>query len=140
MKSYVVDANVIAAAFFQEPHANQARKVLTSGRQLMAPDLVYPELANVIWKRRRRNEIDAAEASQLLADFLSLPLRVVPSAELVDAALHLAMRTDRTVYDCLYLAMAIREKSIMVSGDRRLCNALAGGPLDAYITWIGQPA
>ena len=137
MKSRVVDASVVAAAFFNESHAEPARKLLAGGGSLLAPDLIYGELANVIWKRHGRKEIDAAEAGALLKDFLNLPLRIASSAGLVDVALRLAIQTRRTVYDCLYLALAIREKSVMVTGDRRLANALAGGPLTSHIAWIG---
>ncbi|MGD1275723.1 MAG: type II toxin-antitoxin system VapC family toxin [Tepidisphaeraceae bacterium] len=138
MKSCVVDASAVAAAFFPEQQTQAARKLLVRRGPLLAPDLIYCELTNVIWKRWRRNEIDAADAGQLLDDFLSLPLQVSPSAGLVDAALRLAIRTERTVYDCLYLALAIREEGVMVSADRRLVNSLSSTPLRDYIAWIGE--
>jgi predicted nucleic acid-binding protein len=138
MKSRVVDASVVAAAFFHESHAEPARKLLVGGDPLLAPDLIYAELANVIWKRWSRSEIDAGEASLLLEDFLLLPLQIAPSAGLVDIALQLAIQTRRTVYDCLYLALAMRNKTVMVTGDRRLMNALGGSPLAAHIAWIGE--
>ena len=48
------------------------------------------------------------------------------------------MRTSRTVYDCLYVALAVQIKSVMVTNDRRLVNALAGGPLKDHVAWLGQ--
>ena len=48
------------------------------------------------------------------------------------------MRTGRTVYDCLYLALAVQTKTAMVSADRRLVNALASGPLKEHVAWLGQ--
>jgi predicted nucleic acid-binding protein len=138
MKSRVVDTSVVAAAFFPETHSRAARNLLVGSDALLAPDLIYCEMANVIWKRWRRHEISAAEAEELLADFRSLPLRIVPSAGLVELALPLAIQTGRTVYDCLFLALAMREKTIMVSGDQRLVNALAGSPIGRHIAWIGD--
>jgi predicted nucleic acid-binding protein len=138
MKSRVVDAGVVAAAFFNESHAEPARKLLAGGGPLLAPDLIYGELANVIWKRWGRKEIDAAEAAALLRDFLNLPLRIAPSSGLVDVALRLGIQTRRTVYDCLYLALAIREKSVMVTCDRRLVNSLSSTPLVEHVAWIGE--
>ncbi|MBE3123419.1 MAG: type II toxin-antitoxin system VapC family toxin [Planctomycetes bacterium] len=138
MKALVVDASVVAAAFFQEDHAATARAILTGGGELHAPDLLVTEVANVIWKRHGRREIDETEARDLLADCLRLPLRLTPSGHLVEAALELALRTKRTVYDCLYLALAVRTKTVLVSGDKRLVNALAGSPLEKYIAWIGS--
>jgi len=138
MKVCVIDASVIAAAFFQEQFAQVAAALLASDRPLHAPDLVISEVANVIWKRQRRNEIDNTEAAELLADFRTLPLCITSSNELIESALELALRTGRTVYDCLYLALAVRTKSIMVSADKRLVNALLGTPLEKHIVWIGD--
>ena len=138
MKSVVVDASVIAAAFFPEARSPAARAILASGGGLYAPDLVYPEVANVIWKRRGRGEIDDADAAELLADVLALRLSITPSEQLLGAALALALRTGRTVYDCLYLALAVETKTVMISDDRRLVNALARGPLKAHVGWLGD--
>ena len=138
MSRIVVDASVVAAAFFQEVHAEAARELLASSRDLHAPDLLYAEIGNVIWKRSGRGEIDADEAAQLAADLLRLPFRITPSSELLDPALRLALETGRTVYDSLYLALAVRCKGVLVSNDRRLVNALARGPAGKYIAWVGE--
>ncbi len=138
MKAVVIDASVIAAALFPEPHSAAAKAILASGQGFCALDLVYAELANVIWKRHRRREIDAKEAADLLSDVMGLPLDITPSEQLVGPALELALRTGRTVYDCLYLTLALRIKSVMISNDRRLVNALSGGPLKGHIAWLGQ--
>ncbi|HBO44126.1 MAG TPA: PIN domain nuclease [Planctomycetaceae bacterium] len=138
MSPIVVDASVVAAAFFPEPHAKAARALLVSEAPLHAPDLVYPEVANVIWKRHGRGEISGSEADDLLSDVMGLPLEITPSDQVLGAALELAMRTGRTVYDCLYVALAIRLNVKMVSGDKRLVNALARGPLAGCVAWLGD--
>ncbi len=138
MKTCVLDASVVAAAFFQEDHADRARRLLVGEHELHAPDLIYAELANVIWKRHNRGEIDPDEASRLLADFRSLPLRITPCGDLVEAAMELALRTGRSAYDCLYLALAVKTRSAMISADKRMVNALSGTPLAKHIAWIGD--
>jgi len=138
MKAVVIDASVIAAAFFPEPHSIAAKTLLASGDDLYAPDLVYAEVANVLWKRHGRGEIDDKEAADLLSDIKRLPLTITPSEQLVGPALELAMRTGRTAYDCLYVALAMQAKIVMVSADRRLVNALASGPLKNHIAWLGH--
>jgi predicted nucleic acid-binding protein len=137
MKSCVVDASVVATAIFQEQHSEEAHDLLTSGATLFAPDLIHCELANVIWKRQQRKEITGEEATELLDDILTLPLHIVPSADLVEAALTLAISTRRTVYDCTYIALAMREDVSLVTSDLRLVNALAKGPLEDYVTLLG---
>lgn len=138
MSLCVVDASVVAAAFFREQYAAAARAVLTSGDELHAPDLIHAELANVIWKRHGRGEIDDVEARELLTDILRLPLQITPSAELVEPALELALRARRTVYDCLYLVLAVRTNSAMITADKRLTNALSASPLAKHVAWIGE--
>ena len=137
MNPRVVDASVVAAAFFQEKYPRAARALLVSDAPLHAPDLIYAELANVIWKRGARGEVEEEEAVGLLSDMLALPLRITPSGELADAALRIALRTGRTAYDCLYLALAVKVEGLLVTADRRLVNALARGPLEKSIAWIG---
>lgn len=137
MKSMIIDASVVAAAFFPEKYSEAAREILLADAVLYAPDLIHAELASVVWKRYRRGEIDEEEAAGVLADMLDLPLEIIPSQELVPEALALAMQTDRTVYDCLYVALAVQKKTVMVSGDQRLVNSLAAGPLKNHVAWIG---
>lgn len=138
MKRIVVDASVVAAAFFRENRTHAARAVMLSMAGLLAPDLVYSEVANVIWKRRRKAEIDAEEAVDLLNDVFDIPLEIASSEKLVRPALALAMATGRTVYDCIYMALAVQERTVLVSDDRRLVNALNGGPLQDHVVWLGD--
>ena len=137
MNACVLDASVVAAALFHEEHAQRAGKLLSSGCALLAPDLIYAEFANVIWKRCGRGEIEETEAVELLADFRHLVLRVTPCGVLSTPALALAVRIHRSVYDCLYLALAIETKSVMVTADQRLIHALADTPLADRVAWIG---
>jgi predicted nucleic acid-binding protein len=132
----VLDASALAAAFFHEPGAEQVRGLLTSGRTLHAPDLIYAELANVIWKRAGRGEISGDEAGELLADLLRLPLEATPSAELTESALQIALATGRTVYDCLYVALAVWLGGVLYTADKRLVNALADSPLAKHLEMI----
>ena len=48
------------------------------------------------------------------------------------------MRSDRTVYDGLYVALAVKTDSVLVTVDKRLINALAGSPLEKYVEWLGD--
>jgi predicted nucleic acid-binding protein len=137
MKRLVLDASVVVKLFFEEEHSEAAEKQFASAEQLLAPDLLWIEVANVIWKRQRRGDLSHEAAAEILSQVLRLPVQAYPSAELLPDALELATRLDRTVYDSLYLALAVKTKSIMLCADRRLVNALAGGPLEKYIAWLG---
>ena len=115
MKAAVIDASVVAAAFFPETHSEAARAVMLSGGDLYAPDLIYAEVANVIWKRHGRGEIDNEEAAGLLDDLMAIPLEISASEQLVRPALMLAMISGRTVYDCLYLTLAVQTGTVVIT-------------------------
>ena len=138
MKHYVLDASVVAAGFFPEEHSPKARRLLAGLHDFAAPDLLYAETANVIWKRHGKGELDDAEARALMADLLTLPIRIVPTKDLVTPALELALCMRRTVYDCLYLALAVESRAVLVTGDRKFANALADSPPAKHMAWIGD--
>jgi len=114
MKACVVDAGVVAKLFFEEEHSDRSVALFRRRPHLLAPDLLRAELAGLAWKRICRRGITDAQAAPILSE---------------------AIR--RTVYDCLYPALAIRNGCSFVTGDRRLVNALAGGSLERRIRWIG---
>ncbi|MCY2925906.1 MAG: type II toxin-antitoxin system VapC family toxin [Planctomycetota bacterium] len=138
MKHLVVDASVVVKLFFEEEYSQSAERIVASAEELLAPDLIWAETANVIWKRHRNGEISPEDAAAIGAQIAALPLNIHDSGGLIADALDLAMQTGRTVYDCLYLAVAVKTGSILATGDRRLANALAGGPMEAFVAWIGR--
>lgn len=136
MTAVVVDASVVAKWFFPEEHAVAARRLLSPRRTLLAPELIWSEVGNIAWKRVRRCELNADEAEQLVADLIRMPLVAVPTQNLLEPAFELAMATDRTVYDCLYLALAIERHCRLVTADQRFVNALAGTPFGKHVRHV----
>ncbi len=97
-----------------------------------------PEFGNIVWKRARRSEISPDEAAAIMADFLRMPLVIVPSRTVLNVALDLALATRRTVYDCIYIALAIDRGCRMLTGDEKLANALRGGPYAKHVKSLGD--
>jgi predicted nucleic acid-binding protein len=137
MKTVVVDASVAAKWFFPEQHSQAALKLLSGRNRLIAPDLLAAEFGNLTWKRVRRRELTLEDAAKLIQDFLRLPVELISSSPLLPSALDLAIETSRTVYDCLYLALAINQEATLVTADKRFVNTLAEMPLDKHIHLIG---
>ncbi len=140
MTPLVVDASVVVKWLLPEVHSSAARRVLTEENQLLAPDLLWAELGNVLWKKCRAHEIDAEEARDLLRDFKRFPVSTVPSILLVSAALDIASLANRSVYDSLYLALAMSRRCRFVTADRRLHGALRRGPLAPSLSWVEDVA
>ena len=88
--------------------------------------------------RHRRGDLTREDAAEIATGIMGMPLRIRPTADLIPDALDLAMQFDRAVYDGLYVALAVKTKAVMVSGDKRLVNALGGTPLARHVAWIGD--
>jgi predicted nucleic acid-binding protein len=57
VSTFVVDASVVIKWFVPEVHSDAARRLLERSHQYVAPDLLYAETANAIWKKVRRGEL-----------------------------------------------------------------------------------
>jgi len=130
----VVDASVAVKWFLPEPCSEQALHLLQDGRELLVPDLLWPEVGNVLWKRWRKGELSKDAADGILLDLRKLPLTIHASSEIAEAAWSFATRLERSFYDSLYLALAATEGCPMVTADRRLWNAVASAV--PFLIWI----
>jgi predicted nucleic acid-binding protein len=61
-------------------------------------------------------------------------LPTVSSAVLLDQAFRIAIALDRTVYDSLYIALAVHSKAQLVTADECLANAVAA---ELPVKWLG---
>lgn len=136
MSSFVVDASVAIKWFFPEIHGDAAGRLLEGEHSLHAPDLIFSEFGNVLWKRFRKNQISRKESSATIDTFLMMPLQVQSTQSLISLALEIACGTHRTVYDSLYLAAATVHQLPFVTADSKLYNALKKGPFSAHLLWI----
>ena len=74
----------------------------------------------------------------LLTDADSFPVMKIPVSDLAGSALQLAMLTDRSIFDCLYMALAVRTAEVMITGYQRLVHAVAGSPLKSHFAFLGD--
>lgn len=88
------------------------------GESLLAPDLLIAEVANAAWKKWRRNEIDADQAS-LAPELAGSFVRLMPSPPLAGPALEIALELGHPVYDCFFLALGETLQMTVITADRR---------------------
>jgi predicted nucleic acid-binding protein len=137
MSLYVVDSSVVIKWYVPEVLSADALRVRDGNMLLHAPDFLDVELAAIAWKKIRRGTMTRTVADGVLTDLAGLgTITRHPTGPLVAAAFDLADRTNRTVYDCLYLALAARLGGLMVTADDKLANSLAGTPWAASIAKI----
>lgn len=132
----VVDASIAVKWFIPEPHAISANRLLYEDFELLAPDLIFPEFGNVLWKKWRRGEITAASAYGIMEDFSQMAMKRYNSQSFVGEAWRIAERFGRSFYDSLYIALAKAQGCPVVTADLKLYNALKNGPLKKYILWV----
>jgi predicted nucleic acid-binding protein len=133
---FVIDASVAIKWYLAEEHSVAATRLLSQEHERIAPELILVEAAQVLAKRARLEEISASEA-QASVVALRDSIQLAESASLVSAALDIALAHRRSVYDSLYVALALRETCQLVTADRRLYNALSLAFRDTMF-WIGD--
>ena len=124
--SIVIDASVALKWVLDEPGKDAADALLDE--ELIAPSLWLLEAANALWRRAQRGEISGQEAKERLAELYNAPVATSAIADDLTAAADLANILGHPVYDCLYLAMAIRENTYVVTADARFRAAVDRSP------------
>jgi predicted nucleic acid-binding protein len=135
----VIDASVVIKWFVPEVHSDAARHLLARSHDFVAPDLLFAEAANTIWKKTQRRELTSQAARRLVADLGRIAVDTVPSPTLIEDAHALAIGTRCTVYDALYVALAARLNTSLVTADQRLVAALCAFPLvAAHVQFVAE--
>ena len=123
----IVDASVVLRGFFpyEEGHARAQALIRAYAQgeiELHAPTLLPYEVTNAVLQAIRRDRISPAKGREIITTFQGLN---IPTAEVSwQQTLELARTHDRSAYDGAYLALAEETGSKLVTGDRRLYNAV----------------
>lgn len=92
---------------------------------LLVPDLMLAEGTQVLRKKEEAGRLSAEEADEILEALLALPLCVVAHRELIVQAMALARTSAITVYDGLFLALAVQREARLITCDEQLRQAAA---------------
>ena len=118
----VIDASAVAAVLFDEPEGLIVVD-RSGGALLAAPSLLSYEVANICWKKLRRNP---EKREEILASHGRLELLKIQQLEVdYGAVVVMAERTGLTAYDAAYLWLARTLGVELVSLDERLLRAAA---------------
>jgi predicted nucleic acid-binding protein len=110
MSNIVVDSCVVVKCILAAEDSEQAEQLCTDTvsrrEQLLVLDVALVEAANAVWKRHHRGLIDLMEARQFVRHLLTSSLQILPSPPLSNAAMEIATKPGRSVYDALFVALA----------------------------------
>lgn len=138
----IADASIIAKWLLRESGYEYSERLMeawTDGRiTLHAPEILIAEVASAIWKGVMREKMPEDEAQQLYFWFQKYCPVLVPLASLTEPALELAVRHRQTVYDCLYVALAMETGTAFVTADQKLYRAFQ--PLTSLVRSLEELA
>lgn len=138
----VIDASVLIKFYVPEILFDRAEVLFGRAEKgeilLIAPDLIYPETGNILWKKHRLKELTATEVKEIIEGIESIPIKIEPSKPLLRLAVDLAVVYNITVYDALYLAIAQIYESKVITADKKLTNVLKNTFLEGNVVWLGD--
>lgn len=110
----VLDASVVLRRLLDRSPA--ADEVLRRD-DLAAPGVLVPETLNGLAKAVRFAGLRIEDAAELLEEFLSLPIEVVPDRDLAADSLSVATELGLNAYDASYVALALARDLPLVTAD-----------------------
>jgi predicted nucleic acid-binding protein len=139
----VVDASVAVKWLVYEPDTDKAEALLELCRvgkyQPVAPELLVAEVGSVLWKRVRQGNMDAGQAELQLGRFIRIRPVLKPLLDLVGQALKLALIHQHSIYDCLYVALALEAQCELVTADEKVFRTFSPSYPNVKLlrTWSG---
>jgi predicted nucleic acid-binding protein len=135
----VVDASVVVD--WVAPDVDQAlpagallRRLAADQQELFGPRLLIEEVSNALLTGIRRGRWDGRAADQAHALLARLPVQLIDEARDVERAWDLARRYDaHPIYDMVYVALAERRRTQLITADAALRGLLSG------FAWIVAP-
>ena len=117
----IVDCSVTAAWFLKDERSAEADAVLDRITAVggVAPWLWWAETRNVFLIAERNGRMTAADTATALTELQALGIRLDHAPDSA-TALRLARFHRLTLYDALYLELAVREGRPLATLDRRL--------------------
>lgn len=134
----VVDASVLVKWYVDEEDSIQAQHLIDRRFELHAPELMVAEFGNILWKKCRSNDIDEHVAHSAIESLRSRDVVSHSNDALIKAALIGALESGQSVYDWIYLALAISLDCRFVTADRKFFLAMRNTPFNDRFVWIAN--
>jgi predicted nucleic acid-binding protein len=138
----VIDASVLIKFYVPEVLSDKASYLLDTVKEgefsLLAPDLIFSETGNILWKKVRLKELTRSEVDEITDAIILLPVRAESSKSLLPLAVGIAMTYGITVYDAMYVALTRIRETRMITADRKLFEKMAGTDMNKYVSWLGN--
>lgn len=137
----VLDASVALKWQFEDEEATGAATALledfVEGKiELIAPTLFPYEILSAVNVAINRKRIREAAGYRAINYIISLGIELRSFDDLIEPTFQMSRHYRLSPYDCAYMALAEKEKCDLLTGDRRLFNAIMNQL--AWVRWIGD--
>jgi predicted nucleic acid-binding protein len=120
----VLDANAAVEVALEGKAAGSLSALLSQSEEVIAPELLVPEIVSAIWKYHQFAEFDLGKCEKLLELAVGLVDRFISHREIYREAFALRRaQKSRAAYDMFYLALALREDAVLLTLDSTLKKA-----------------
>ena len=124
MNALIIDASIAIKWVVEEDGTPEALAIRQKA-QLIAPELLIAECANILWKKVQRRELLRQEALLAARLLQSAEIELIPMRSLCETATRISIELDHPAYDCLYLALAVERQCQFVTADDRFVKKLS---------------
>ena len=116
----VIDASALVELLLWRERAPAVVQAV-GATEMVAPDVINPEVLWALRRRERAGTLRADRARQVVEDLLDAPVRRFPTLELLPVVW--TLRANVTSYDACYVALARELGCPLVTADRKLSRA-----------------
>ena len=133
----VIDASVAVKWVIPEDGSSAARNL--QSEELAAPDLWLVEATNALWRRANGGTLSLIDAQFCLTELMNAPVARLATEPYLLAAIDLSVQLRHSIYDCIYLAAAIRAGTHVVTADTRFLAAVTRrSELKQHVRLLGE--
>ena len=129
-ETFVLDCSVAAKWVLPEPDGAPALRLFdryVSGEiSLIAPDLLLAEFASLLAKHSRRKQISTDQARKAFHLMTRCAPQLFDMRPRLFRALDLSLQHQMSLWDCVYLDLALEHNCSFLTADRRLLRSGAG--------------
>lgn len=133
----VLDCNAALAMAAKNDEGKAFSMLALEGERIIAPDIIYSEVAHALAKHVRGGYASLGDAVLLGSGALGLVDEIVPGSDLWPEATAESVRLGHSSYDMMYLVLARRNAATLFTLDRKLQQLCLDNGVNCVLTDTG---